>query len=585
MKRFVMAVLGAVLVSLPMPAVSGEVPPTTDRLALDGDALLPPPPSEPSQVSRTTAAITGPGFATFDAGPGYTFRDADAFTIRLVATTEGDVELLRPAVASAALQVASTSGVSLTIAPGTVADVPGDRQPVQGEILLSVDSSSPCGPSAGCGGPYPIRDVPQSGLRIIEGGRAWIDPSALGYTTEQLQHVVAHELGHVFGLLHFDEAFDGRLQMMHSSRFDAGSTYRSGDANGLRFLHPGPITRPPNDAFASAISVTGLSGVTTGSNINASREAGEPTHAGVPGGTSVWYRWTAPATGEAVIETSGSDFDTVLAVYSGGSVSALTVVQSNDDASPPYVHSEVRFPAAAGVTYRIAVDGYLGVTGNLVLRHSLRPASGNEAFVRAAFVDFVDQTPDTSVLQQFTAALDSGAMTRAQLVNGLAASPEWVSTIVQRLYVDTLGREGEPGGAAFWTDEIRSGRRSVAQVAADFYASPEYFLAIGGGTNNSWVRDLYTKLLLRPADDAGVAYWVSETVRAGRTDVAGRFFATLESRNTRVNNLYLALLGRDGEPGGIAFWAGRIATAGDIVLAANLAASEEYFVRARIRFP
>ncbi len=91
-------------------------------------------------------------------------------------------------------------------------------------------------------------------------------------------------------------------------------------------------------------------------------------------------------------------------------------------------------------------------------------------------------------------------------------------------------------------------------------------------------------MLLRRADDEGVVYWVSETVRAGRTDVAGRFFATQESRNTRVNNLYLALLGRDGEPGGIAFWSGRI-TAGDIVLAADLAASEEYFVRARIRFP
>ena len=37
--------------------------------------------------------------------------------------------------------------------------------------------------------------------------------------------------------------------------------------------------------------------VVTGSNSNATKQVGEPNHAGNAGGKSVWWRWTAPAAG------------------------------------------------------------------------------------------------------------------------------------------------------------------------------------------------------------------------------------------------------------------------------------------------
>ena len=46
----------------------------------------------------------------------------------------------------------------------------------------------------------------------------------------------------------------------------------------------------------------------------------------------MWFRWTAPVTGETTIETCGSDLDTLLAAYTGDAVNALTEVASNDDA-------------------------------------------------------------------------------------------------------------------------------------------------------------------------------------------------------------------------------------------------------------
>ena len=88
---------------------------------------------------------------------------------------------------------------------------------------------------------------------------------------------------------------------------------------------------PANDLFANAQAVSGSSGTATGSNVGATKEAGEPNHAGNAGGTSIWFRWTAPASGTATVDTLTSSFDTLLGVYTGSSVSSLTTIASNDD--------------------------------------------------------------------------------------------------------------------------------------------------------------------------------------------------------------------------------------------------------------
>lgn len=209
----------------------------------------------------------------------------------------------------------------------------------------------------------------------------------------------------------------------------------------------------------------------------------------------------------------------------------------------------------------------------------------SESFVKAAYQDFLNRQPTASELSTTAAALDAGTASRASVVRSLSTSPEYVTALVQRLYLDTLGRPGDSGGVAYWVEQLRTGRRSVAQVAASFYASPEYFTGIGGGTNQTWVRDLYVKLLGRAADAEGTTYWVGQTVATSRTDVAFRFYQSLESRRTWVTRLYQALLGRAPDTDGRDYWAGRITTEGDLALAANLASSAEYATRARTRYP
>src|SRR5439155_15585934 len=103
-------------------------------------------------------------------------------------------------------------------------------------------------------------------------------------------------------------------------------------------------------------------------------------------GKSVWWTWTAPAGGSVTIKTAGSSFDTLLGVYTGTSVSTLTTIASNDDSGG--LQSSVTFNAIAGTTYRIAVDGYNGISGNITLNisqtvsscsYSISPTSASPA--------------------------------------------------------------------------------------------------------------------------------------------------------------------------------------------------------------
>ena len=133
---------------------------------------------------------------------------------------------------------------------------------------------------------------------------------------------------------------------------------------------PGPGPGPGGDNFTAKSTISGASGQTTGSNVGATKESGEPDHHGNAGGASVWWSWTAPATGQVTFDTEGSDFDTLLAVYTGGSVGALTLVASNDDIDTGNRQSEVTFTAQQGVVYHIVVDGFGGATGSIVLNWS-----------------------------------------------------------------------------------------------------------------------------------------------------------------------------------------------------------------------
>ena len=122
---------------------------------------------------------------------------------------------------------------------------------------------------------------------------------------------------------------------------------------------------PANDAFASGQALSGNSGAISSTNNAATKEVGEPNHAGNAGGASVWYSWIAPSSGGVAFDTSGSGFDTLLAAYTGSSVGGTSLVASNNNTVG--LTSRIVFNATAATQYRIAVDGVSGASGNFTL--------------------------------------------------------------------------------------------------------------------------------------------------------------------------------------------------------------------------
>jgi hypothetical protein len=130
-----------------------------------------------------------------------------------------------------------------------------------------------------------------------------------------------------------------------------------------------------NNAFTNPIPLSGPIVITTGNNLTANKEFFEPSHGGNNGGASVWWTWTALASGPTTISTEGSDFNTLLGVYTGNAVNQLTTIAGNNDFNGN-LWSQVTFNAVGGTLYRIAVDGQRqgggpfgqAARGNIVLR-------------------------------------------------------------------------------------------------------------------------------------------------------------------------------------------------------------------------
>ncbi len=134
---------------------------------------------------------------------------------------------------------------------------------------------------------------------------------------------------------------------------------------------------PANDLFTNRIAITGTYNTVNGANVGATKETGEPNHAGNSGGKSVWWTWTAPGSGLVTITTDGSSFDTTLAVYTGTAVGSLILMNEDDDGGEGWC-SRVVFNAIAGTTYQIAVDGFGGASGGVTL--SVKLGLLNDAF-------------------------------------------------------------------------------------------------------------------------------------------------------------------------------------------------------------
>jgi hypothetical protein len=118
------------------------------------------------------------------------------------------------------------------------------------------------------------------------------------------------------------------------------------------------------DNFVNASNISNISGATQRtagvSTMGATLEAGEP---GI-GGSSIWYRCTAPNATPIYLNTFGSTYDTVLTVYTGSALTGLTEIAMNDDfGGADNRSSALNFTPTSGTSYYIRISGFSNRNG------------------------------------------------------------------------------------------------------------------------------------------------------------------------------------------------------------------------------
>jgi hypothetical protein len=133
----------------------------------------------------------------------------------------------------------------------------------------------------------------------------------------------------------------------------------------LAFAVTAKATAPSNDNLAQAeeVILTGDFVTVHSTNVDATREVGEPIHyIGTSGESSVWYKWTATETRAMQIELS-ENFASSFSIYKSSTIiptfASLTGVNSSTDASGYGAKYQARFLSTAGTTYYIAIDSAL----------------------------------------------------------------------------------------------------------------------------------------------------------------------------------------------------------------------------------
>lgn len=241
-------------------------------------------------------------------------------------------------------------------------------------------------------------------------------------------------------------------------RVTAGTTYRFAvlGSGTLSLDHSPP---PPNDMFADAESLTGRNARTSGNNIGATGEDGERNPGGV-NAASVWYRWTAPATGLAVVRLPSRDFEGAgLNVYTGDSVGSLTREEQSWSRHSEQV--EVAFHARAGTTYHISVDGYVDPQqGNFTLSLDLAEPPPNDDFANPTEISGTSADGTT-----LAATREPDEPDHTWSSDGATVWYRWTAATSGRVTV----RVG--AGAAVYTGDALA---SLHKVAASHYGPPVF---------------------------------------------------------------------------------------------------------------
>jgi len=138
--------------------------------------------------------------------------------------------------------------------------------------------------------------------------------------------------------------------------YDKAGNYQSAIRVDISLYRP-----PSNDEINTPVQIAAITYTNQQNTINATSAADDPALSAcnrAPGDATVWYQFTPSSSGYYNINTIGSDYDTMLAVWTGARGN-LNLIGCNDDRSSD-LQSELILNASSGVIYYIEIAKYAG---------------------------------------------------------------------------------------------------------------------------------------------------------------------------------------------------------------------------------
>jgi hypothetical protein len=282
---------------------------------------------------------------------------------------------------------------------------------------------------------------------------------------------------------------------------------------------------PANDDLANAVVIGSLPFTDTRDTTEATTANDDPYSLCSPNGQrrTVWYSFTPTSNVRLEAKTLGSDYDTILSVYSG-SPGALFNVTCNDDLSyPSALQSQVRFTAFAGQTYYFMIGAYSDTAGgNLTFTLASVPTPANDDFDNATaittlpFMDARDTTgattatddpracfyPQASVWYSFTAPAN-------MKVEASTSGSDYLAFVA--IFTGSRGALSAVGCAYSPYSPFRF----------DAIAGQTYHMMVGGGGNGGNLALTITALVAPANDDFDNALVINALPFSNAQDIAG----------------------------------------------------------------
>ncbi|HVY70538.1 MAG TPA: SBBP repeat-containing protein, partial [Verrucomicrobiae bacterium] len=241
----------------------------------------------------------------------------------------------------------------------------------------------------------------------------------------------------------FGDNTDTALTSQVSVTVQKGSTYYIAvdgayEDTGHITLNIAPGVPPENDSFTNATVLSGLTTTASGSNVNATSEPGEPFFPAQfpnPANHTIWWQWTAPQDGYALVNVTAKDSNFLprLFAYTGENLTNLALVAGNDNWT--LFTRRIYFPVNAGANYHFQVDGsFFNPAGaiDLILR-----------FTRPSQIDTQSIALQSNGALQFKVIAPSGTTPQIQSSTNLI---DWQAAL-GTLSPGGLFTESAPGGA------------------------------------------------------------------------------------------------------------------------------------------